>query len=194
MLGQTLPPSAEAYYAAQRAESEAARRAIQRQWSRLAPGAVVASWDALAPTLLAVVLTAQGRMTRPTGQYVSDVLAETGQGRLDDPALEVSPAPLMGFAGDGRRVEGLLDQAPVKVLDGLGTGMTGLAAKEVGGRFLDLAVSTALSDTARQAEVLHTSVRPVSGYVRMLSPPSCSRCAVLAGRWFARNAGFARHP
>jgi hypothetical protein len=28
----------------------------------------------------------------------------------------------------------------------------------------------------------------------MLSPPSCSRCVILAGRFYAVNAGFARHP
>jgi hypothetical protein len=28
----------------------------------------------------------------------------------------------------------------------------------------------------------------------MLNPPSCSRCAVLAGKWFGWNAGFQRHP
>lgn len=31
------------------------------------------------------------------------------------------------------------------------------------------------------------------GYIRMLSLPSCSRCALLAGRWYGWNAGFARH-
>jgi hypothetical protein len=38
-------------------------------------------------------------------------------------------------------------------------------------------------------------VRPAAGgYVRMLNPPSCPRCAVLAGKWFGWNAGFKRHP
>jgi hypothetical protein len=32
------------------------------------------------------------------------------------------------------------------------------------------------------------------GYVRMLDPPSCDRCAVLAGKWYRWNAGFQRHP
>src|SRR5690606_32784856 len=32
------------------------------------------------------------------------------------------------------------------------------------------------------------------GYTRMLNPPSCSRCAILAGRWFRWNDGFQRHP
>lgn len=32
------------------------------------------------------------------------------------------------------------------------------------------------------------------GWIRMLSPPSCGRCAVLAGRWYGWNEGFQRHP
>jgi hypothetical protein len=39
------------------------------------------------------------------------------------------------------------------------------------------------------------SRRQVSvGYVRLLTPPSCSRCAVLAGRFYKWSAGFERHP
>ena len=34
----------------------------------------------------------------------------------------------------------------------------------------------------------------VEGYVRMLNPPSCSRCAILAGRFYLWNEGFERHP
>lgn len=32
------------------------------------------------------------------------------------------------------------------------------------------------------------------GYVRMLQPPSCDRCAILAGTWYRWNKGFERHP
>lgn len=32
------------------------------------------------------------------------------------------------------------------------------------------------------------------GYVRMLNPPSCDRCIVLAGRFYRWSAGFERHP
>ncbi len=28
----------------------------------------------------------------------------------------------------------------------------------------------------------------------MLNPPSCSRCIILAGRWYRWNEGFRRHP
>lgn len=32
------------------------------------------------------------------------------------------------------------------------------------------------------------------GWVRMLTPPSCDRCVLLAGRWYRWSEGFERHP
>lgn len=182
---QTLPRSAEAYYDAQRAESQAALRAVQRQWLRLAPGAVVASWEDLRPALLAVILTAQGRLARPGAGFVSAVLAETGSAGLDDPFMDVSPAALVGFTGDGRSVEGLIDLAPGKVLDG--------QTPRQAGEWLNLAASSVLSDTGRQSVALEMAVRPRASYVRMLNPPSCSRCATLAGKP-SKSVAFPRHP
>src|SRR5699024_3123647 len=34
----------------------------------------------------------------------------------------------------------------------------------------------------------------VTGYVRMINPPSCDRCAILAGKRYLWNEGFLRHP
>ena len=55
-------------------------------------------------------------------------------------------------------------------------------------------VASLVSDAGRSAESVATSVRPNTGYARYLSPPSCSRCAVLAGRVYRYSQGFARHP
>ena len=195
--GQTLPASAEAYQRAHRREMEGALRSIGRQWSRVRPSNVMESWRAVRPGILATLFVAQGRISRPTGDYVSDVLQETGLGRVDNPVAKVNLAPLIGFAGDGRTLEGLVDLTPRKLLDLLNRadGPGPRIAWEEAERWLNLASSTALSDTARQAELLHTAVRPgVDGYVRMLTPPSCSRCAILAGKWYRKNQGFERHP
>lgn len=43
------------------------------------------------------------------------------------------------------------------------------------------------------AEAKRQNRSPI-GWIRMLSPPSCGRCAVLAGRWYGWNEGFQRHP
>lgn len=69
-----------------------------------------------------------------------------------------------------------------------------LAAHE-GESFLQLAAETVIADTARAAESAALTGHPaVQGYYRMLKPPSCSRCAILAGRFYRWNDGFERHP
>ncbi len=45
----------------------------------------------------------------------------------------------------------------------------------------------------RLAEAKRRNRSPI-GWIRMLTPPSCGRCAVLAGRWYGWNEGFQRHP
>ncbi|TQK73372.1 hypothetical protein FBY23_5204 [Nocardioides sp. SLBN-35] len=63
------------------------------------------------------------------------------------------------------------------------------------GRWLETAAATAVIDAARAAEsAASMASESVEGYVRMLNPPSCSRCAVLAGRFYRWNEGFERHP
>lgn len=60
---------------------------------------------------------------------------------------------------------------------------------------LALMVASEIQDAGRNGGSLGAIVRPsVSGYVRMLNPPSCSRCVILAGRFYQWNAGFERHP
>lgn len=55
-------------------------------------------------------------------------------------------------------------------------------------------VGSLVQDAGRAAEQVATTVRPRIGYVRYLSPPSCSRCAVLAGRIYRYSSSFQRHP
>lgn len=53
----------------------------------------------------------------------------------------------------------------------------------------------AMQDTGRSSAQAAMQTRPaVRGYARMLRPPSCARCAVLAGRVYRRATPFKRHP
>lgn len=62
-------------------------------------------------------------------------------------------------------------------------------------RWIEMAAASVVIDTARAAESAATTAHPeVGGWVRMLNLPSCSRCVVLAGRWYRWNDGFDRHP
>lgn len=98
------------------------------------------------------------------------------QGIPDEPVSQVQAASLAGVASDGRPLDTLFEQAESDYAFGL-------------------MVATQLQDVARVVQSLAISTRPnVSGYVRMLNPPSCSRCAVLAGKFYRWNTGFERHP
>lgn len=56
-------------------------------------------------------------------------------------------------------------------------------------------VETLVRDAGRTARTVDAITRPaVTGYVRSLRPPSCGRCAVLAGRVYRYSQGFQRHP
>lgn len=93
-----------------------------------------------------------------------------------DPVAAVAPTALIGVASDGRSLEGLFSQASSDTA-------------------LGLMVVTQLQDVARMAAgVAMTNSRGADGYVRMLSTPSCSRCVILAGKFFRWNDGFQRHP
>lgn len=59
---------------------------------------------------------------------------------------------------------------------------------------LERLVGSLVQDAGRAAESVATTARPRVGHVRYLSPPSCSRCAVLAGRFYRFSSGFQRHP
>jgi hypothetical protein len=74
-------------------------------------------------------------------------------------------------------------------------GMPAAQATAIGQRHLERIVATQVADAARVATgVAQVNDRAVRGYVRMLTPPSCSRCVVLAGKFYSANAGFDRHP
>lgn len=64
---------------------------------------------------------------------------------------------------------------------------------EVDFQFAQL-ISTLVQDAGRVAESVAVAVRPGTGWVRHLNPPSCSRCVVLAGRVYRYSQGFLRHP
>lgn len=62
-------------------------------------------------------------------------------------------------------------------------------------RQFGLIVSTLVSDAGRSAAGAYTASRAEQyGNIRQLTPPSCSRCAILAGRFYRWSDGFRRHP
>lgn len=193
MLSQTLPRSAESYALEQRREIGAAVSAAVRLWSRVGED-FDASYSVIEAPLLAVARTAQVRVADGAVRYIPEVLADTGQ-VSPPPVAMVRTTALVGAAGDGRDVGSLLYGAVTRAKAAVGAGAPVVEALSSGGAFLSKALATVLSDTGRAGERLGMSVRPgVGAYVRMLVPPSCSRCVILAGVRYKASAAFQRHP
>lgn len=58
----------------------------------------------------------------------------------------------------------------------------------------DRLVESIVQDAGRAAESVSVATRDHVAHVRYLNPPSCGRCAVLAGRIYRWSTGFERHP
>lgn len=58
----------------------------------------------------------------------------------------------------------------------------------------DRLIDSVVTDAARTAESVAITVRPTIQHARYVSPPCCSRCAILAGRVYRWSSGFKRHP
>lgn len=58
----------------------------------------------------------------------------------------------------------------------------------------DRLVASLVQEAGRAAQSVAVAATPRVEYVRLLTPPSCSRCAVLAGRVYRWSTGFLRHP
>jgi len=145
------------------------------------------------PRVLFTVQQGREAAVRAAIPYTPAVLAETGQ--VGPPTGELIVDRFMAAAPDGRPMGSLIDESVITAKVAVKAGAPVQEALRSAGSRLTRDVLTALADTRRQ--VFHADLiqRPkVGGYTRMLNPPSCSRCIILAGKWFAWNQGFQRHP
>lgn len=82
---------------------------------------------------------------------------------------------------------------PAALLTGPAT--VGMVESAANAYALDRLVQTLVTDANRTATTVDMLRRPaVTGHVRVLNPPSCPRCAILAGRVYRWSTGFQRHP
>lgn len=187
-----LPQAARSYDAAQRRLTGATILATRRAWARMAED-FDTSWRTVGPQVLAIAYGAQSGAARAADTYLDEVLPELGI--APDASARVRPRGFVGVAGDGRPVDSLLYGAITTAKQAVGAGAATADALAVGGAWLEMTAGTLVADAARGAVGAGMTARPaVTGWVRMLELPSCSRCAVLAGKFFRLNQGFARHP
>jgi hypothetical protein len=155
----------------------ASAEAYYRQSQRYTATALAASrraWRLGNPLALLPALTLlQGYAARDGAASVGAMLAE--QGIDSPPVAEVVTSALVGMASDGRPLGSLLTQATTS-------------------QALDLMAVTQVADAGRVSAGVAIATRPRVGWTRMVNPPCCARCAILAGRFYRWSAGFQRHP
>lgn len=163
----------------------------RRAWAQMGAEFDV-SWPLVGPRLFVLLAAAQLNAATNGADSVTDVLVETGQ--LAPLAAAVAPRRFAGVASDGRDLRGLLYGAVTTAKRYVANGSAPREALAHGGRWLDTAVATQVSDAFRGGTGVAIAARPrVEGYARALTPPSCPRCAILAGRWYRWDAAFDRH-
>lgn len=161
-------------------------------WREVSDDDIARSWAALVARLLVLVTGAQRAAAQRADDYVSRVL--DAQDLDPAPAGEVRPEALSGVASDGRPLASLLYTPAITALRAIRSGRPVSEALRSGRAAVGTIVRTQVEDAGRVADGVAVAVRPSVGYTRYVNPPACSRCIILAGRFYRYNTGFLRHP
>ena len=167
---------------------------VRREWASMGDD-LDASWARVGPRISLLVSASQLGAARDAAEYVPAALDE--QGIRVKPDAAVAPE---GFAGRATSLDGLsygsLDSLLYGAVVHARTAEAETLAQRlsVGQAWLDTLVRTQVADAARMASSAAISARPRVGWTRLVNPPCCQRCAVLAGKFFRSNEGFQRHP
>jgi hypothetical protein len=183
--------SAETHYQERAALAALVGRRVRQLWARV-PASDVNAWRSLHERAAGLVVAGQYAAARSAEEYVAGALAEQGS-RVPTEA-RVAAAGFAGMANGPVTVPELIDLPRIQALTAIGQGApAGEALVAAGARLQTYAVSL-VQDAGRQADSVAIAVRPKTGYRRMVNPPCCADCAILAGKWFKYNTGFERHP
>jgi hypothetical protein len=189
-----LPQAVADHYRAQQRRSVKAVALIRNEWAKMGDD-LDASWAGISRRVVVLTAAAQLGAARDGAAYVPVALSEQGI------SLESAGAAIPGaFSGAATSLDGLTYGSLDDLLYGAVIQARTVEAASLqerlaaGGRSLEGLVSTQISDAARMAASTTISATHGAGWVRMVNPPCCQRCAVLAGKFFHSNSGFQRHP
>ena len=185
-----LPAATNDVYRANRRRVLRLLIALRSEWARLTPSN---DWDAVwreaGPRITGMVTLAQQGAALDGAASVPVALRQTGATPAQ--VAQVNAAAFGGVASDGRPLGSLLGQSLIQARQAVGTAEEMLLA---GRTFLDMAAHMQVLDASRAASSVAITATRGAGWVRMVNPPCCQDCAILAGKWFRWNQGFERHP
>lgn len=167
--------------------SRQATALVLRLWQAVQRGNLSKSWAADLPEAVAIIVAAQTVAAEMADPYLDAVLAEEGPARV---AVESFAGQLPG----GEPIQAMLYQPVILAKQGIRNGLGAAQVVRQFATWISTGTHTTVADSGRLATTAGMTARPhVSGFYRALRPPSCSRCAVLAGKHYRWNHGFARH-
>lgn len=183
---------AHAYQADLAATGERLNLLLTALWRQVDARDPVKTWEPLLNRAIGALVAGQWVAAAMADQYVDDAL--TAQRDARPAAAGIDPAGFAGTAASGNDLGRLLLIPAERAADATGRGVPPATALDLGRGLLGMYARTETADAGRAAVAAAGTARRVGGYVRALRPPSCARCAILAGRWYRYSAAFDRHP
>lgn len=177
------------FYRAQARRDRRAANAVQSLWRSADPMDLSGWFDEHADELVVAILAAQEANAAEAQDYLEAQVSEQDAAApeaLIDPVAFTTPAD----AARSMAYSSSVLTAKTAIASGV---PAAVATKWATKRLVGLAATMA-ADAGREATQAGMTSARMDGWVRMLQLPSCDRCVVQAGKWFAWNTGFQRHP
>lgn len=167
--------------------------AATQWWGLLDPNDLASSWtDVVAPGLVGVVQAGQRIAAMQTTPYI-DALDREWE-IIGAPDYRLDAESYVGTTIDGRDLREIIE-SPMIVTRRLIIGGLGIDdALDQGKWRVQRFTVNEVQAAGNEADQAEATVRDYGGGYRILNLPCCSRCAVLAGKFYTWNAGFERHP
>jgi hypothetical protein len=183
-----------AFQAAQARRTRLTANEVQRLWGQLDRADLSGSWNAsVGPRIVRAITAGQLSSANAADDYVDEIV--DAEGADPDRVGRIRPEAFAGLAADGRSLDSLMLLSVITTKQGIAGG---LSTDDSMMRGLQQALRLSSSEVtqAGRSAVGSSMVgqRTIQGYVRVVNPPACSRCIILAGREYGWNKGFQRHP
>jgi len=151
------------------------------------------SWQTVGPQVGSVLQQAQAQSAISAVDYFIAEGEEVGL----EPELAglVNVAAFVGVTDTGADITSAARGAVIEAKTSIAAGIAVEQALTAGEKWLTRFAMNQV--TAASSDAVSTAVAAsptTTGFVRMLNPPSCKECIILAGKWFRWNEGFQRHP
>lgn len=174
-------------YDAEQRRCKALELLLSREWDTMGD---LDEWDRIRGRVVNLVSAAQVGAAHDSALAVHLSLVEAGTPVAADGTL--SPAAFAGVTDIGGDLEPYLygSVAHARTVE---AGSVRDRLREGRDRLFLLAREQ-VGAASRGASLAGIASRDNVGYVRLVNPPCCSRCAVLSGKFFRWNTGFQRHP